>query len=303
MDITDDGWLQSAQLPVQPVHSDDAARRDIRLGMLRLDMLDVLVSGNKWFKLIRNLQAARAGHHIAVLTFGGAWSNHLVATAAAAARAGFQSIGIVRGLHGAARPTPALQQCTALGMQLRFLSRADYARHREPAFTEQLCRDYQRPYLIPEGGANAAGREGAALIAPYIGAHYTHICVSAGTGTTLAGLRAALPPAQHITGFAPMKGGAYISRQIAGWLPPAQNTNWHITDAYHFGGFGKVPEHLLQFIRQFRQEQNIPLDRVYTAKMMYGVLELIRQQYFPEGARILCIHTGGCQGELISHNS
>jgi 1-aminocyclopropane-1-carboxylate deaminase len=297
MGITDDLLPAPGKVPVVPVGTEGTAQRGVRLDMLRLDLVDEMVSGNKWFKLIRNLQAA-AGRHAAVLTFGGAWSNHLVATAAAAARSGFGSIGVVRGLHAAEHLTPTLQRCVELGMQLHFVSRADYAQRGDPAFLAALQQRYDHPFIVPEGGANREGREGAALIARYIDPGYTDICVSVGSGTTLAGLRMALPATQRITGFAPMKGGRYLEQQIAGWLPPARHQNWRIIDAYHFGGFGKMPELLEIFMREFHEHHSIPLDRVYTAKMMYGVLDLLQQDYFPPGAKILCIHTGGLQGNM-----
>lgn len=296
MDTTDVNTEMRFEIPIQPVHAEIAVRNGIRLDMLRLDKTDRIVSGNKWFKLIRNMQAARAGGHRTLLSFGGPWSNHLVAMAAAAQDAGFASVGIVRGLHFADNYTSSLHWCADMGMQLRFLSREAYALKDDPVFLEGLRREWDDPYIIPEGGANRQGREGAGLIAQYIPAHYTHICLAAGTGTTLTGLREKLPVAQQIIGFVPMKQGRYLETAIAGWLSEGQNRSWSLTDAYHFGGFGKMTISLREWIQQFYQTHGIPLDRVYTAKMMYGVTDMIAQGAFPDGAQILCIHTGGLQG-------
>ncbi len=283
-------------IPIQPVFIDLAEKCRIQIDMLRLDRTDTVVSGNKWFKLIRNIQAAKSGGYSRLLSFGGAWSNHLVAMAAASSDAGLGAIGMVRGLHAADNLTPSLKQCRDMGMQLRFLSREDYTRKDDPGFLEHLRQEWDGVYIIPEGGANPEGRAGAGLIAKYIPDHYTHICLSVGSGTTLAGLRQALPLTQQVIGFAPMKGGAYLQPLIAGWLSPEQNRNWYLTDDYHFGGFGKITIPLQQWMQDFYRKYHIPLDRVYTAKMMYGVLDMIQQGCFTEKSSVLCIHTGGLQG-------
>jgi len=267
----------------------------VAVSMLRLDVLHPIVSGNKWFKLKYNLEAALMAGNTSVLTFGGAYSNHLIATAAAARDHGIASIGLVRGLH-AATLTPVLQQCSNKGMSLQELSRADYSRKEEPAFLEQLTSLYPGACIIPEGGANAAGRRGAGEIARYITPEYTHVCLSVGSATTIAGLRCALPRAVHITGFAPMKGGVYLTDVINEWTGPEWAGSWSLTDAFHGGGFGKITDPLRVFMETFRQQYGFELDRVYTAKMMLGLQQMLSNAVFPEGAHILCIHTGGLSG-------
>lgn len=295
MDITDPDAVARFEIPVQPIPAGVAAADNIRLDMLRLDMTDQVVSGNKWFKLVYNLEAAHAGGHRTLLSFGGPWSNHLVALAAVARKAGLAAVGMVRGQHAAINPSPSLRYCAEMGMQLRYLSRHEYALKDDPGFLEHLRREWNDPYIVPQGGANSEGRKGAGLIAAYIPGHYTHVCVAAGTGTTLAGLREHLPVAQQVTGFAPMKQGRYLEAVIGGWLSDRQNRNWSVTDNYHFGGFGKMTVSLQQWMEDFYSQYGIPLDRVYTAKMMFGVLDQVAAGIFPRDAQILCIHTGGLQ--------
>lgn len=265
-----------------------------RRSLLRLDLIHPVISGNKWYKLKYNLAAAKEEGYTTILTFGGAFSNHLIAAAAAANYFGMQSIGVVRGMEP--QLTPTLKHCQAYGMQLHGVSRDVYKQKENNAFIEDLRQQFNHPYIIPEGGANEAGRKGSAAIAALIPRDYTHICVSVGSGTTLAGLREALPVTQQIIGFAPMKGGIYLQEEIAKNLSPAQNKNWSVTDRWHFGGFGKINPQLTAFMQAFKSQTGVELDRVYTAKMMYGVQELLAENVFGTNARILCIHTGGLQG-------
>lgn len=271
-------------------------RQGISVSMLRLDLTDAVISGNKPFKLKYSLQEAQRLGCKQVLTFGGAYSNHLVATAAMAQRQGLQSIGLIRGLQSAAQETHTLQQCRAFGMQLQPVDREAYSHKTDPAFLAQLQQQYPDAFIIPEGGASALGRQGAAEIAQLIPDSTTTVCLSVGTGTTLAGLREALLANVSIIGFAPIKGGAYLINEVAAFLSPNANANWTITDAYHFGGFGKMTEELTYFMQEFEQNCGFALDRVYTAKMMYGVRQMLQLGRFAQGENIVCIHTGGLQG-------
>ncbi len=265
-----------------------------KIDMLRLDMLHPVISGNKWFKLKHNLNDALAKGFDTILTFGGAYSNHLLATAAAVKEYDLKSIGVVRGIYPEEELSPTLLECISNGMQLEFISREEYAKKDNDDWLKKLLDRHPRAYIIPEGGANEKGREGAEEIAEFISPEYTHICIAVGTGTTFIGLRNALPAQQEILGFVPMKQGQYIEDEIMplikGYKP------WELFDNWHFGGFGKWNEKLLAFMNNFYVLNNIPLDFVYTAKMMYGVEDLLPQHFFPPNAKILCIHTGGLQG-------
>ncbi len=272
------------------------------IDVLRLDLLHPIVSGNKWFKLFYNIEEAKAEGRDTLITFGGAWSNHLVATAAAAKAAGFKSLGLVRGLHGAVTSTPILQLCRSYGMQLEFLTRSQYKSKAEKELIGYFQSHHPTAWIIPEGGANEAGRTGAAHITEFIPPSYTHVCISVGTGSSFIGLRNALPASTRLLGFAPMKSGSYLNNSVANMLLPEKNCNFELLDRWHFGGFGKWKPELISFMNQFYEETSMPLDVVYTGKMMYGVSDLLKEGYFSSRDRVLCIHTGGLPGNASVSN-
>ncbi len=294
MDITGRYAAKEKRITIQPLHIPND--QNIKVDMLRLELLDEVVSGNKWYKLRCNIEYAVAHGFSTILSFGGGHSNHLVAAAAAAKEAGLHSIGVIRGVHSEENFTPTLTACKELGMHLHFISRAEYDQKTNEEFLAAIAEQFGGPYIIPEGGANELGRKGAGSIAQFITSDYDNICLSVGTGTTFAGLREALPVNRKMIGFAPMKGGKYLEDEIREWLLQEHDANWNIVDEYHFGGFGKTNDVLIQYMLAFQQEQGFALDRVYTAKMMYGVEDMISRNLFPEGSKILCIHTGGLQG-------
>lgn len=289
MDIIDE-----SRVVIQSLSPTWAGREDIEVAMLRLDLIHPVVQGNKWYKLRYNIDKALEEGYTRLLTFGGVYSNHLSATAGAAQAYGLPCIGIVRGDEGTI--TPTMRQCHDMGMELYFISRQDYKRKNDPDFLAGLAEQFDQPYIIPEGGANEAGRLGAERIEWEIPEGYTHVCVSVGTGTTLVGLRNALPLGVRLCGYAPMKQGAYLEHELRPHLRQGKDASWTITDNWHFGGFGKSTDELLSFMNEFYTIHHIPLDIIYTAKMMYGIQQQLREGYFPAGSRILCIHTGGLQG-------
>ncbi len=265
-----------------------------QLDMLRLDVLHPVVSGNKWYKLKYNVKVAIEHGYRSILTFGGGYSNHLVATAAAAQQYGIRSVGIVRGQYEDL--TPTLTACKEYGMELAFVPQSQYKLKSDEIWLNELLEKYNTPYVIPEGGANNYGRKGAEEIAHYISSHYTHVCVSAGTGTTLVGLRNALPAILTILGYVPMKMGGHIQSDIAPFITSRQKVNWHLFDKYHFGGFGKWTDTLIDFMNEFYKINEIPLDIVYTSKMMFGLQQQLQSGYFSIKDKVLCVHTGGLQG-------
>jgi 1-aminocyclopropane-1-carboxylate deaminase len=265
----------------------------VSVSLLRLDLLHPIVSGNKWFKLSENLQEAQRLGYRRILTFGGAYSNHLIATAAAAQANGFTSLGIVRGQEFAFNLNPVLQYCRQMGMDLHFVSRSEYD---QPDQCLAQIPELPSYYRIPEGGANEQGRAGMAAMAALIPETFTHICISVGSGTSFEGLRIYLPNTQQLLGFVPMKGGIYLESSIRSHLNEKNATNWSLTDAFAMGGFGKCPPELQLFMQEFKDQYGIETDRVYTAKMLYGLRSLLQKAYFPKGTRILCIHTGGLSG-------
>jgi 1-aminocyclopropane-1-carboxylate deaminase len=266
---------------------------NIAVSMLRLDAIHPIVSGNKWYKLKHNLHEAKAAGKAALLSFGGAYSNHLIACAAAAHSMSWSSIGIVRGEQDVANLNPVLAQCTAYGMQLHFVTRSEYAQRNTNEFQAYWQALYPHAWLVPEGGANAAGRLGAASICQLIPSSITDIVLSVGSGTTMAGIAQAAAPQQRIWGFAPMKGGAYLMDDIKPLISAAQYQQCQMIDRFHFGGFGKISPEVVLYMQDFASTYGFAVDRVYTAKMMMGLQELIAEGVFPEASQILCIHTGG----------
>lgn len=280
---------------------------EIELGILRLDELHPVVSGNKWFKLKYNIGEAISKGYASMLTFGGAHSNHLAATAAAANAFGISCIGIVRGFHAKNNLTETLRACVNMGMELQFISRADYDQKEAPEFLNAICKQFPSAYIVPEGGNNENGRRGTEDIASFIQDGYTHVALSIGTGATFSGMRNAIPDTVEMLGFTAMKGGEYLEASIEESLKNPL-ANWKLITDYHFGGFAKHNAILIDFMNTFYDKFQIPLDMVYTSKMMYGIFDLIDKGYFQKGNKILCIHTGGLLGNhsvrhLLQYNS
>ena len=279
---------QTLQLP-QPV----------QLTIKRLDLIHPQISGNKFFKLKYNLLAAQQQGFSQVLTFGGAFSNHIAATAFAAQHFGFQSIGMIRGEELASQPfNPTLQTAQDLGMQLHFLSRSEYRLRHQAEYLQQLQQQYPQAFIIPEGGSNALAIQGTQeILSPDDLENYDVICCAVGTGGTLAGIIESSSEQQHVLGFSALKGD-FLKHDIQQWT---DKSNWSLTDAYCCGGYAKITPKLLHFMQQFEQQHHIPLEQVYTAKMMMGLLDLIQYHHFPAHTRILAIHTGGLQGKLKTY--
>ena len=279
---------QTLQLP-QPV----------QLTIKRLDLIHPQISGNKFFKLKYNLLAAQQQGFSQVLTFGGAFSNHIAATAFAAQHFGFQSIGMIRGEELASQQfNPTLQTAQDLGMQLHFLSRFEYRLRHQAEYLQQLQQQYPQAFIIPEGGSNALAIQGTQeILSPDDLENYDVICCAVGTGGTLAGIIESSSEQQHVLGFSALKGD-FLKHDIQQWT---DKSNWSLTDAYCCGGYAKITPKLLQFMQQFEQQHHIPLEQVYTAKMMTGLLDLIQYHHFPAHTRILAIHTGGLQGKLKTY--
>jgi 1-aminocyclopropane-1-carboxylate deaminase len=262
--------------------------------MLRLDLLHPEISGNKWFKLKYNLEAAKAAGKTHIVTFGGAWSNHIAATAAACQMAGLPCTGVIRG-EAAPVLSLTLQQAQRYGMQLHFISREAY-RQKEQTNWEQL---FPGSFIIPEGGHNAAGAKGCKEILPLVPYQsFTHIACAAGTGTTLAGLINSALSTQEVLGFPVLKGAGYLQQEVEQLLEHPVQVQWRLLHDFHQGGYARVTPELTAFINTFYRETQIPLDIIYTGKMAMGLQQLVQQGYFPTGSRILLIHTGGLQGNL-----
>ncbi len=268
--------------------------KDFSLSILRDDLLHHFVSGNKFRKLKYNIEAAQQQGQETLLTFGGAFSNHISAVASAGKEVGFKTIGIVRGeeLENKIFENPTLSFAKACGMKLHFLSREAYKAKYEIEFINNLKKQFGEFYLLPEGGTNALAVKGCEEILTETEAHFDYICAPVGTGGTIAGLVKASIEGQHVLGFSALKGTFQFS-EIAKYT---SKTNFEITDAYCFGGYGKIDVDLIRFMNEFKEKTNIPLDPIYTGKMMFGLMDLLKKGYFKENSRILAIHTGGLQG-------
>jgi 1-aminocyclopropane-1-carboxylate deaminase len=267
----------------------------VALTVLRADLIDAEISGNKYFKLLPNLQVARAQGHTTLLSFGGPWSNHLHALAAAGRRYGFRTIGLVRGEQSGLL-TPCLQDAANWGMELHFVTRQDYRRKTEAAWLQTLVERFGPHYLIPEGGANLAGLQGCQHLLP-VGGDYSHLLLACGTGTTLAGL--VTVSAVPVLGIQVLKGAGYLQQQISQMLQQhgqEATCEWQVLDDWHGGGYARMSAELLAFMRRFETDTGVPLEPVYSGKLMQALVGLIRQDYFPPGARLLVIHGGGLQG-------
>ena len=263
------------------------------MSVLRLDKIDDLVSGNKWFKLRCYIEDARQQEKKRVVTFGGAYSNHILATAAVAKRNGFSSAGIIRG-EEPSNFSPTLLDAKELGMQLYFARREQY---RDNYIPQELKTD--ESYFINEGGYGAKGAEGAITILNYCSKDFTHCCCAVGTGTMLAGLSMGISSEQHLVGIPVIKlrtlDGNALEASIQSLLDN-NSKDWKLIYEYHFGGYAKYNAGLIGFMNQFFQQTTIPLDFVYTGKLFYAINDLINNNYFPPGSKLLLIHSGGLQG-------
>jgi 1-aminocyclopropane-1-carboxylate deaminase/D-cysteine desulfhydrase-like pyridoxal-dependent ACC family enzyme len=289
--------LTTQPLRTTPLQHPLLHEKRVEMQVLRLDDLLGEVSGNKFFKLKYNLQEAIAQGHAQVLTFGGAYSNHIYATASAAKELGLASIGILRG-EQIDPENPSLQHAQARGMRLHGISREAYRDKTSPAFIASLEKQFGRFYLIPEGGTNTLAIQGTAEILTKSHADYTHICTPVGTGGTFAGLASALQPTQLLLGFSALKGEG-MHEELAQLLHSqhiSPKGTYRLLTQYHHGGYAKWSSELIDFIHWFWEEFGIPLDPIYTGKMAYGCWDLLKNDQLPPGTRLLMVHTGGLQG-------
>lgn len=261
----------------------------------REDMNHPLVSGNKLRKLKYNLEEALKQNYEGLLTFGGAFSNHILAVAAAGHEMGFKTLGCIRGdelrLQWDANPT--LQEAHQLGMDFLFLERETYRKKSEAQFLNALKLNYPDYYVIPEGGANELAIKGCEEILQPSDMDYDYICCAVGTGGTLSGLIRSAQSHQKIFGFSSLK-GEFLEPEIRKFAK--LKTNWEIVTDFHFGGYGKITNELVAFINTFYKDTQVPLDPIYTGKMIFGIYQLFQRNYFSRDKKMLVIHTGGLQG-------
>lgn len=264
----------------------------------REDLLHPQVSGNKFRKLKYNLAEAKKPGHSRLLTFGGAFSNHISAVATAGKLMGMETIGIIRGeelgvdLENTLSQNPTLKFAASQGMQFSFVSRGDYREKENITFLEDLKRKFGEFYLVPEGGTNNLAVKGCEEILTGDDKDFDIVCCAVGTGGTISGLINSAGEHQQILGFPALKGD-FLAGEIEKYTSAK---NWELVSGYHFGGYAKVSPELIDFMNNFRKTYDILLDPVYTAKMFYGIFDMMEKSVFPQNSRILAIHTGGLQG-------
>ncbi|MCB0400530.1 MAG: 1-aminocyclopropane-1-carboxylate deaminase/D-cysteine desulfhydrase [Flavobacteriales bacterium] len=288
-------------IPVVEIHDDRLRRKNSRLHILREDLIHPEISGNKWRKLRYNLEEAKQQGHDTMLTFGGAYSNHIAATAAAGHQLGFKTIGIIRG-EEALPLNPTLKLAAGYGMQLNYCSREKYREKHTVSFREELKENYGDFYLIPEGGSNHLAVKGCVEILDNINADYDLLCCACGTGATAAGLIAASKA--EFLGFPALKNGGFLNDEITTLLDAFEQAEkltltpkpWKLQLDYHLGGYAKINRQLVDFVREFHTLHQVPLDLIYTGKMLYGIFNLLQYTAELDNRSILVIHTGGLQG-------
>ncbi|MGB7785311.1 MAG: pyridoxal-phosphate dependent enzyme [Salinimicrobium sp.] len=270
----------------------------ISLFLKREDLLHPQVSGNKFRKLKYNLKNAIFEGYNTVLTFGGAYSNHIAATAAAAKESGLRSIGIIRGeelgqdMQQTLKENSTLNFAASCGMQLHFVSRSDYRQKTSEEFLKLLQEQFGNFYLVPEGGTNELAVKGCEEILSEEDKEFDIICCAVGTGGTISGLINASAEGQKVLGFPALKGD-FLTSEVEKF---SEKNNWELITNYHFGGYAKVDRQLIEFINDFKSRFDVQLDPVYTGKMMFGIFDLMQNKKFKENTRILAVHTGGLQG-------
>ncbi|GLS89486.1 1-aminocyclopropane-1-carboxylate deaminase [Psychromonas marina] len=292
--------------PVQVINHPILTAKNINVSVKRDDLLHTHISGNKWRKLKFNLIAARKSGIDHIVSFGGAYSNHIHALAAAGYYLGFKTSAIIRGEpHYANNPT--LKQAQRWGMQLHFVTRQEYRDRADSAYLQKLQQRFSDAIIVPEGGSNAQAITGVSELCHEINTqtekNVDHIITATGSGGTLAGLIAGFSEVNNnqtkVTGIAVLKQAEYLNQQVVQLLAQANKkitVPWQLHTQYHGGGYAKVSPPLAEFCLAFEQQTTIPIEPIYTGKMFYALFELIKQDYFSAGDNIIALHTGGLQG-------
>ena len=292
-------FLENKNSRIQQIHFSEISNSEVSLFIKREDELHPFISGNKYRKLKFNLVEAFNEGNKTLVTFGGAYSNHIAATAAAGFQLGYKTIGVIRGeeladnIEEVLKTNPTLKFAFEHNMQFYFVSRSEYRNKTSKEFIEVLNKKFGNFYLVPEGGTNKFAVQGCEEILTEKDEAYNVICAAVGTGGTISGIINSTKKHQKVIGFPALKGD-FLQNEINKYVLTYKN--WSLNTNYHFGGYAKVSEELINFINKFKKETGIPLDPIYTGKMLFGIVDLIKKDYFETGTKILAIHTGGLQG-------
>jgi 1-aminocyclopropane-1-carboxylate deaminase len=292
--------VPSLPTPIQEISDPVTLKAGVHLYIKRDDLIHPTVSGNKWRKLKYNLEEARLKEATTLLTFGGAFSNHLYASAAAGAFTGFETIGIVRGENPGIAKSSTLQFCEEQGMKLHYVSREEYKLRNSEDYLTKIKEQFGQPFIIPEGGTSQWALKGVQELTEEVNLQLSqppdYYAVAAGTGGTAAGI---LSSGARVLAFSVLKGGGFLEEEILNLTGQNNKENrLKLLTEYHFKGYAKYTQELIDFIQNFKDQHGIQLEQVYTAKMLFGLYDLIEKGYFKEGSRIVAVHTGGLQGLL-----
>lgn len=293
--------INQNNIPLVEILEPFIRQKKSELFILREDLIHPEISGNKWRKLKYNIEEAQRLNKTIILTFGGAYSNHIAATAAAGKEFGLKTIGIIRG-EETLPLNPTLQLAKDNGMTFKYVSREAYRNKSSTDFIIDLKKEFGNFYLVSEGGSNAFAVKGCTEIINNINIDFDVLCSACGTGGTLAGIIASTD--KQVFGFPALKGGDFLKKDIEQLLNDYQNkfnaevknTNWDLITDYHFGGYAKVKPTLIEFVQRFKQQHNIPLDLIYTGKMLLGIYDILQNTNQLDGKTIVAVHTGGLQG-------
>jgi len=287
----------STNVLFQELNGSVLEEKGIQLIIKREDLFFPKIPGNKWRKLKYNLEFAISRGFTNLLSFGGAYSNHIAALAKAGQLHNIKTIGIIRG-EAPEKLNTTLQTAKENGMQLVFIDRQAYRMYTQNQSWTRLQKEYPETYIIPEGGTNSLALQGCVEIVEDITFPYEYICCPAGTGGTAGGILCGLNGHKKVLAFSALKGD-FLKKDIHKLTfdyADVKFENWSLISEYHFGGYARYKDTLLDFMQDFYEKHKIPLDPIYTGKMMYGLFDMIKKDFFPKGTRIVAIHTGGLQG-------
>ncbi len=293
--------INENNIPLIEIFDDLLKSKKSRLFILREDLIHLEISGNKWRKLKYNIQEAKNQKLDIILTFGGAYSNHIAATAAAGREFGIKTIGIIRG-EEIIPLNPTLKLAKESGMAFKYVSRQEYQNKNNSEFIQSLKDEFGEFYLVPEGGSNVHAVKGCTEILDNVKIDFDVICCACGTGGTIAGIISSTN--KNVFGFPALKGGGFLKEDIKKLLSDysnhfnvkTENDNWDLITDYHFGGYAKINQELVDFVKEFKEKHSIPLDLIYTGKMLFGIFDLLKKTQLFDKQKIVVIHTGGIQG-------
>jgi 1-aminocyclopropane-1-carboxylate deaminase len=295
--------VDTGNIRLDRLNDPDLNTAGVEVSVLRLDLIHPQLSGNKWFKLKKNLAYAKQQGYRGLLSFGGVWSNHIHALAWLGRHEGIPTIGLIRGEKPQKFTSATLQDAESWGMELQYVSRSEYRLRNDQTWLRQLAKQYPDYHIVPEGGGNTLGVEGCREISTIIesctSGVYDLVCCACGTGSTLAGIACSLPADKEVIGIPVLKGGEGLANAVRSYIPDEllqSCARWWLYPDYHFGGYARFDAELVRFMRRFEQINDIPIEPVYTGKLIYGAYDLIRIGVIKRGSRVVVLHTGGMQG-------